>query len=280
MLATITVLAVEDRAEGIELFPDSAELVWGAVAFLALLAFMYKFVFPKLNSTLEERSAAIQGRMEEAEAKLQEAEASKRAFEASIADAKGEAQRIIDEAKVTADQLRADVVARAEQEGNTDGLTGLLNRRALDRRVHEEFARIRHDGDELAVALLDLDHFKQINDSFGHETGDEVLVQVADLIRSSTRMDDRFFRLGGEEFGLLLPGANATSLMNVAEKLRLAVEREVQCHGRNVTISIGAAPFHPGESPADWLGRADAAMYEAKRNGRNRTVLKVPTEPA
>jgi F-type H+-transporting ATPase subunit b len=116
MLATITVLAVEDRAEGIELFPDSAELVWGAVAFLALLAFMYKFVFPKLNSTLEERSAAIQGRMEEAEAKLQEAEASKRAFEASIADAKGEAQRIIDEAKVTADQLRADVVARAEQE--------------------------------------------------------------------------------------------------------------------------------------------------------------------
>jgi F-type H+-transporting ATPase subunit b len=116
MLATTTVLLAAEVDDGIVLFPDSAELIWGAVAFAALLAFMYKFVFPKLNAALGERGAAIQGRMEEAEAKLQEAEASKQAFEASIADAKGEAQRIIDEAKATADQLRADGVARAEQE--------------------------------------------------------------------------------------------------------------------------------------------------------------------
>lgn len=107
-------LAVEDT--GLNLFPDTPELIWGLVAFLLLMAAMMKFVFPKLNQTLEDRSAAIQGKMEEADAKLDEAETAKRAYEEEIAESKGEANQIIEEARSTAESLRADIVARAEAE--------------------------------------------------------------------------------------------------------------------------------------------------------------------
>src|SRR5690606_18793989 len=109
--------------------------------------------------------------------------------------------------------------------------------------------------------------------TYGHLAGDDVLRQLADLVRANTRMADRFFRIGGEEFSLLLPGATAASLHDIGEKLRMAVEREIKCGGRPVTMSVGAAPFRVGESAAQWLARADAAMYEAKRQGRNRTVM-------
>jgi diguanylate cyclase len=157
-----------------------------------------------------------------------------------------------------------------------DPLTGAINRRGMDAELRVAMASALRSVTPLGLLVFDLDHFKQVNDTHGHEAGDDVLVQVANVVRHTTRMDDRFFRIGGEEFGLLLPGANATSLLNVAEKLRTAVEREVRCHGRSVTISIGASPFRPGDSVAEWLARADAAMYEAKRNGRNRTVLSDP----
>jgi F-type H+-transporting ATPase subunit b len=113
MLLT-TILAVE--TEGIELFPDESELIWGLVAFLLLMGVMFKLVFPKLNETLEQRSAAIQGRMEEAQHQLEEAEASKRRYDESLDDARGEANRIIEEAKSTADQVRAEARTRAEAE--------------------------------------------------------------------------------------------------------------------------------------------------------------------
>jgi len=115
MLLT-AVLAAEEGAEGIELLPDQAELIWGIVAFLLLMAAMFKLVFPKLNQTLEERGRSIQGRMEEAEAKLTEAEEARRRYEAAISDAQGEANRIIEEAKSTGESLRADIVAKAEAE--------------------------------------------------------------------------------------------------------------------------------------------------------------------
>ncbi len=114
MLQSITLLAAEEG--GIELFPETPELIWGLVAFLLLLAAMMKFVFPRLNETLEERAAAIQGKVEEADAKLQEAEASKRDYEASIADAKGEADRILGEARTSAEALREEARNRAEAE--------------------------------------------------------------------------------------------------------------------------------------------------------------------
>lgn len=111
----LTILAATNGDE-FELLPDQSELIWGAVAFLLLLAAMYKLVFPKANQALEDRAAVIEGKMEEAEAKLTEAETTKADFEARIADARGEANRIIDEAKTTAESLRADIIARAEEE--------------------------------------------------------------------------------------------------------------------------------------------------------------------
>lgn len=155
-----------------------------------------------------------------------------------------------------------------------DPLTGASNRRGMEAILEAAMASSIRTGRPLSLLIFDLDRFKQINDDFGHEAGDEVLVQVSNLVRGSTRTDDRFFRLGGEEFGLLLPGANAATLGDIAESLRESVEREVQCHGRSVTISIGAARFRPGESASNWLSRTDAAMYRAKRAGRNRAVFE------
>jgi F-type H+-transporting ATPase subunit b len=114
MMVLTTILAAEQ--EGIELLPEPAELIWGLVAFLLLLAIMYKFVFPNANQMLEDRSAAIVGKMEEADAKLAEAEQAKANFEAQLSDARGEANRIIEDAKSTAESLRADIVAKAETE--------------------------------------------------------------------------------------------------------------------------------------------------------------------
>lgn len=113
----ITLLAVAEDASGAELLvPAAPELIWGFVAFLLLMAGMMKLVFPKANQTLEDRAAAIQGKMEEADAKLAEAERSKAEFEAGIADAKGEANRIVEQAKADAEAVRRDIVARAEEE--------------------------------------------------------------------------------------------------------------------------------------------------------------------
>ena len=163
--------------------------------------------------------------------------------------------------------------ARLETMALRDPLTGASNRRGMEGELAAYMAASRRNRTPLALLAFDIDHFKRINDEFGHETGDQVLVQLAKIVRANTRGEDRLSRLGGEEFGLLLPVADAGAARAAAEKLRLAVERDLRCRGRQVTISLGAAVHRPGESAADWMARADAAMYEAKRGGRNRTVL-------
>lgn len=161
-----------------------------------------------------------------------------------------------------------------------DPLTGAGNRRGLDAELDIAMAASARGGEPLGFLVFDIDRFKWVNDSFGHEAGDHVLRAVAALVQARTRAQDRFYRLGGEEFGLLLPGTSPDALHEVAEKLRQTVEREVQCGGRPVTISLGAAPLRPGETAAAWLARADAAMYEAKRSGRNRTVMAMASADA
>ncbi|MTV26952.1 F0F1 ATP synthase subunit B [Nitriliruptoraceae bacterium ZYF776] len=116
MNANLFLAAADGADEGIVLLPDMAELIWGAVGFLLLLGLLAKFVFPKVNQILTERGELIQGRIEEAEAKLNEAETTKAEYEAGIADARGEANRIIEDAKTTAESLRRDIVAKAEDE--------------------------------------------------------------------------------------------------------------------------------------------------------------------
>lgn len=161
-----------------------------------------------------------------------------------------------------------------------DGLTGILNRRALmsEARRHEER---RSDADGLGLMMVDVDHFKRINDSFGHVVGDEVLRRVAATLRMSSRGTDVLGRYGGEEFLLILPGADESRLAKVGEKLRAAVEAipALEFSGREgfpdtLTVSVGGAVLRAGEGNLDHaIARADLALYEAKHAGRNRVVV-------
>jgi diguanylate cyclase (GGDEF)-like protein len=151
-----------------------------------------------------------------------------------------------------------------------DALTGAFNRRSLTRELQGAIDVARRSGAPAGLLLMDLDQFKCVNDIKGHEHGDRVLVEFADLVRSHARQGDCFFRTGGEEFLLLAPGTGAAQLRTMAERLRAAAESGLRCGEQPVTVSMGAAVLRNGEAAQQWLARADASMYEAKRNGRNR----------
>lgn len=168
---------------------------------------------------------------------------------------------------------------RLESLAAHDTLTGTGNRLSMEMALRDAIAGRREDDREIGIAILDLDHFKRINDKYGHEVGDRVLVQFAALVQRSIRRSDRLFRYGGEEFVLLLPGVNAARLQQAAEQLRATVADELHDGKGHVTVSIGIAMLQPGEDWQTWLGRADAAMYRAKRAGRNRVEMD-ESEPA
>ena len=155
-----------------------------------------------------------------------------------------------------------------------DGLTSVANVRYLNEFLEREFARSRRHGRELAVVLLDIDHFKKINDSLGHLTGDYVLREMARVIESRVRRDELFARYGGEEFCLVLPETSRDGAIHYAEIVRKAVEdHRFVFDGTDVpvTVSCGVATFSPDMSrPVDIIRAADEALYRAKRNGRNR----------
>lgn len=153
-----------------------------------------------------------------------------------------------------------------------DPLTGVGNRRMLEKELTIAVASAERSGLDYGLIMLDLDHFKQVNDRFGHEAGDHVLQELVTLIRANTRSGDRLFRFGGEEFVLLLPDVGLSGLHRAAENLRRKIDAELQSPGGPVTASLGVALLQPGEGWQNWLQRADAALYEAKRAGRNRTA--------
>ncbi|MCE7032323.1 diguanylate cyclase [Lysobacter sp. GX 14042] len=167
-----------------------------------------------------------------------------------------------------------------ERLAGRDPLTGALNRRGMDGELQAVIAAAGRDGAPAGLAVLDLDDFKQVNDRHGHEAGDGVLVQFAELVRRATRASDRLYRTGGEEFVLLMPGADAATLARIARGLRRAVRDQVRCGGEPVTVSIGATPVRPDDSVASWYARADRAMYRAKREGRDRAVVDAGVDPA
>jgi diguanylate cyclase (GGDEF)-like protein len=149
-----------------------------------------------------------------------------------------------------------------------DFLTGVGNRRALERKLAEH-AQERRPQLEASLLLLDLDHFKQVNDQYGHAAGDKVLIRLAELMRRHTRSSDRIFRYGGEEFAILASGAGLSAAARLAEGLRAAVAAATLLEGHPITISIGVAYMDQASEPAEWLEQADKMLYAAKQGGRN-----------
>ena len=150
-----------------------------------------------------------------------------------------------------------------------DGLTGTLNRRAIIQCAEDELDRSLRYQQAFSLMMLDLDHFKAVNDTHGHQHGDRVLVQFAECTRTALRRADRLGRYGGEEFLVLLPNTAADMALPVAERIHeaLASGQSLDC-----TVSIGVTTWQgAGDSLDAMLGRADAALYRAKAEGRNRT---------
>lgn len=156
-----------------------------------------------------------------------------------------------------------------------DTLTGCLNRRSFQDRGKDELERSRRQGSALSILMLDLDHFKAINDSRGHGAGDRMLRRFAEVCREVLRSPDSFGRLGGEEFGILLPDTDPRGAQTVAERIRARIsELDVEYEEDRIscTVSIGIAPVVHGDATiSEAIRRADAALYEAKAAGRNRT---------
>jgi len=168
---------------------------------------------------------------------------------------------------ITAD---VDLTNAYERMALTDRLTGIANRRGIEREIGQEMLRLRRFQTPVSFVLFDIDHFKNINDSHGHGTGDEVLRLVAKSIANSVRDTDLVARWGGEEFLVVLPETSHAGALLCAEKIRAKVETVGQRVGFTVTISGGVYQPGPGESINDLLTRADARLYEAKNKGRNR----------
>ena len=161
-----------------------------------------------------------------------------------------------------------------------DPLTGAHNRRALEQDLVLAIEAYRRGLGGFGLAMLDLDHFKRINDSYGHEAGDAALVAFTTITQRSIRKLDRFYRIGGEEFVLLLPGADAAGLPVLCEHVRADVAAGLQCRDEPITVSIGATLLRKGDDSASWLARADTALYRAKHGGRNRVEVEGSSEPA
>ncbi len=158
----------------------------------------------------------------------------------------------------------------------TDELTGLYNRRHLTTVLEQEFQRSKRHNTDLSCLLLDLDHFKQVNDIYGHEYGDTVLRNFANILSESIRLSDFVFRYGGEEFLIILPQTNIEGAIQTGEKIRLyCVNEKLKENNAFVTVTIGAVSLkkHQPEKPYDLITLADKALYVGKENGRNQVVV-------
>jgi len=166
--------------------------------------------------------------------------------------------------------------ARAEELARVDFLTNLANRRAFYEEGERELQSLQGSNRPAAVVMLDIDHFKSVNDRYGHAAGDSVIRAVAELIRANLRASDIAGRLGGEEFALLLPDTAAATVLVAAERLRAATEAllvEQDGVRINFTLSIGVAVLADDATLDQWVARADAALYRAKQAGRNRVAV-------
>lgn len=184
----------------------------------------------------------------------------------------------LDESRQEIENLKANL-AQITTESQKDFLTGVANRKALERRLDEETQQVRDEGGDLCLLMIDIDHFKQFNDKFGHLIGDEVLKIVAKSLTDSVKGHDMVARYGGEEFSVLLPSTPLGGAMIVAEKIRQTIaSRDLkrrdtgQSYGA-ITVSIGVSYFHAENDTVPlFIKRADEALYRSKKSGRNRVT--------
>ena len=173
------------------------------------------------------------------------------------------------------EQLR-ETIQKARREALTDSLTGIANRKAFDEAIHSMSAECAQEPSELCLMMLDIDHFKKFNDTYGHQLGDQVIRLVTRTFTECTKGRDLAARYGGEEFAILLPQTELKNAVKVAEQIRETVANKRIVNRQSgktlgqITISIGVARHRIGEPPEDLIQRADAALYAAKNNGRNR----------
>lgn len=167
----------------------------------------------------------------------------------------------------------------ARTEALTDPLTGLLNRRGFEMRLMEAFDATNANGIETSLIVIDIDHFKKVNDTYGHLFGDKVIRAVAEVLKASVKDSGIVARLGGEEFGALLPGMNLGNAHALAERIRKTMEKgkirriDQNAHIEGITISLGIALLLRDENHATFIDRADKALYASKENGRNRVTI-------
>jgi two-component system cell cycle response regulator len=183
-------------------------------------------------------------------------------------------KRVIKERQLT--QERVKMLEQLQTLATTDGLTKLFNSRHFYNQLAREVDRSNRYNPPLSLLLLDIDHFKNYNDSFGHLEGDKVLMRLAKIIKSCLRKLDTAYRYGGEEFTIILPETSGAEAETVAHRIKAAVEKEgfhpEADNPQTVTVSIGVTQYHPGEELAAFIKRADLAMYQSKQAGRNRVT--------
>lgn len=256
--------------------------------------------------TLEEDEAVVIGRDETATLSLSDASVSRRHARIRLIDSQVLVEdlgstngtaingQIVDRAtlnvgdhlEIGAVSLRLDLLSLEEvghlesvlarlEAPRRDPLTGLLTRAYLDEELPDVLVRSARSGADLSCVFLDIDHFKQVNDRFGHQVGDDALVTVARLMMVSLRDTDPSIRYGGEELMMILQGSNEQGSFEVAERIRKAIHGHDWARtsaGLRVTASMGVAQWDGKESVKDWIGRADKALYAAKAGGRNRVT--------
>lgn len=195
----------------------------------------------------------------------------RRRFEAALRQARDAAE--------TANLALQAANAELHQFATTDALTGAWNRRHFEAVAEVEIAQAQRYGEPVTLLIYDIDHFKSINDRFGHLSGDRVLVELTRLVRSNLRAADLLARWGGEEFVVMMPHCGTNEAVPLAEKLRALVAHESFAEVGTVTASFGVAELAPAETLDTWLNRADDALYRAKEGGRNRVVACESTAP-
>jgi len=179
------------------------------------------------------------------------------------------------EKRIAAERVAQDMTRLAI----TDALTRLMNRRGITVNLIDAMAQAERYDHPLSIAMADIDHFKAINDTHGHDAGDKVLVDVASLLSEALRMPDKVGRYGGEEFLVVLPHTTLTQAKKIAERMRAAVEGWAFEYGgktSHVTISIGLTQYRKGEDLEQLLSRVDQALYQAKAGGRNKVITQKP----